>query len=179
MKKLLSFALALILALSLTVTAFATSTPGGTGNTDETKSTTVKFSVAPTYTVTIPENIPLQPYYENGASTGRYTGTASIKVDKLILLESKALAITLASDFKLSVPQSESYFIPYEVRLQEDAEPITSEAVVASFVSGNAQQSQTLYFATTEKAEYAGDFSDTVTFTISVVDKQTEPAPTN
>ena len=159
MKKLLAIAIALALVLSLSVTAMATDnelTPAESPY----KDTEVTFSVAPTYTVTIPATIELSK-----ADDGTYQKIATIQAENVRLEEGENLQVTITGDFMLS--NGSSYQLPYTVKAGNSV--ITSGGVVATFTTSTTAQSSTLSFAAANP-QYAGVYSDTVTFTISIVD---------
>lgn len=161
MKKILAFALALVMALSLSASAFAVDI-----NQDATQKygeTNVTFNVDPTYTVTIPATVTLAK-----AADGNYKQDAAVSATDVRLEEGKTIKVTLEGDFKLVTGATgATYELPYTVTVDDDATPIASGATVATFTTTTAEQSSTLHFAA-ENPTYAGNYSDTVTFTISV-----------
>lgn len=166
MKKLFTFALALVLVLSLSVTAFAADTTIDQDTTDKTGSTTVEFSVAPTYTVTIPATVELS---KTGTGTITYEQDADITASAGVrLLKGQQIQVTLVSDFNLETAADTTYQLPYTVKVGDSATAIVSGAVVAAFGTSTEAQTSTLHFAA-DNPTYAGDYSDTVIFTISVV----------
>lgn len=164
MKKMISTMLALVLVLSLSVTAFAAEIKPGDGNNPnpDSTNTTVSLDVAPTYTVTIPSTVALT---ENG---GTYKQDATITAAAGVRLEEgKAIKVKLVSDFQLA---SGSTTWPYTVKIGSDTAEITSDAVVATFETKAEEQSVTLHFEAGTPT-FAGNYSDTVTFNISVENK--------
>lgn len=170
MKKLLTVVLTLAMMLSLSVTAFAADTvvgPDGSGNPDPaTGNTAVSFEVAPTYTVTIPATVEL---VKTGTDTITYEKAMDITAAAGVrLLEGQSIQVTLASDFTLKTEASATYQLPYTVKVGTSTTAINTGDVVATFGTSREAQTSTLHFAANNPT-YAGDYSDTVTFTISVV----------
>lgn len=166
MKKLVCTVLALVLVLSLSVTAFAAEIKPGEGNNPNPDSTdtTVSLDVAPTYTVTIPSTVTLS----KDESTGTYKQDATITAAAGVRLEQgKAIKVKLVSDFKLLSGSTEW---PYTVKVGTDTTAISTNAVVATFETKAEEQSVTLHFEAGTPT-FAGNYSDTVTFNISVENK--------
>lgn len=166
MKKLLSIALTLALALSFSVTAFAEDhTVTEKDNLPIDKYSEVEFKVEPTYTMTIPSTVVLT----KDAESGNYEKDAEIIASAgVLLLEGQTIQITLDSDFKLTTgAEAATYELPYTVTV-DNKEIDTENKVVATFNTNTEEQKETLHFSA-ENPEYAGEYSDTVTFTISIV----------
>lgn len=166
MKKLLTLVLALAVTVSVSVTAFAADTTIDQDSDPKTGSTAVSFNVDPTYTVTIPEKVELDKIDAGGTIT--YENDLTVTADAgVCLLEGKVLQVTLKSDsnFNLSANVGVSYKLPYTVTVNNTE--IQNNGVVATFGTSTAEQTSTLHFAADDPA-YAGDYSDTVTFTLSI-----------
>lgn len=160
MKKLLTIMLALVMVLSLSVTAFAAdNTFSPSDNSD--KATTVTFNVDPTYTVTIPATITLAKDEESGS----YKQDATITATGVRLLEGKVINVTLAGDFTLTAGTTNW---SYTVKVGASDTAIANGDTVATFETKTAVQTSVLHFAADDPT-YAGDYSDTVTFTIAVI----------
>lgn len=159
MKKLLRALLALTLVLSLPVMAWA-----------ETKTTTVEFKVEPAYTVTIPATVTL----DKVTDTGDYAKTETITAENVRLLEGQQVQVKLTGSFKLKTAADATYELPYTVKVDGSATPISSGDVVATFGTSTEKQTSTLSFEA-ENPQYAGDYSDQVTFTIEVVSQPAQP----
>lgn len=172
MKKIITLALAGIMALSATATAFAADTvvnpdPDNNYNPKPANGeTSVSFSVAPTYTVTIPGAVELDKTVKNPITYEKdLTITASAGVR---LLEGKNIQVTMDSDFELATDASATYKLPYTVKVGDDTGAITNGSVVALFGTDTEEQTSTLHFAAGNPT-YAGDYKDTVTFNIAIV----------
>lgn len=153
MKKMLAMVLAVCLTLSLTATAFAAE-----------QDTDVTLSVDSTYTVTIPETVALE-----AQTDGTYTGTANIVCPSARILETEKINVTMASDFTLATAKGST--LPYTVTVGDNE--IATGDKVATFGTSTTQQSSTLSFAAGVPT-YAGDYSDTVVFTIAVEEETAE-----
>ena len=182
MKKLLSFVLALALALSLSVTAFAEDTTISPNPDDDykptpsTADTSVEFNVAPTYTITIPAKVELDK------KTNTATGTVTYEKDEIItasagvrLLNGQSIQVTLSAgknETGFVLTSGEKATLDYTVTVggAENAKPIASGDTVATFGTNTTQQTSTLHFAANDPT-YAGQYSDTVTFTIAIESK--------
>ena len=157
MKKLLSLVLAMALALSLSVTAFAADTtiePDTNGDPNpSTADTSVEFNVAPTYTVTIPTGVELSKKEVDGTVT--YEQNANITASAGVrLLNGQTIQVTLSAG----------------VTVNGSNEPINSDDIVATFSTSATKQKSALHFAANDPT-YAGDYSDTVVFTIAIVNR--------
>lgn len=161
MKKLLSIALTLVMVLSLSVTAFAADITQDSN--PKTADTNVTFNVDPTYTVTIPATVTLA----KDQDAGNYKQDATITASDVRLLEGQTITVKLASDFQLDTAASATYKLPYTVKVGDSETAIATGDTVATFNTDTNSQSSTLHFAA-DNPTYAGNYSDTVTFTIAV-----------
>ena len=157
MKKLLALILAVALMATMSVTAFATdvTTDGGTG------STNVYFGVDHTYTVTIPAQVELQKIDTDGAIT--YENDYSITAEAGVrLLKNEYIEVTVASDYVMETPQGAT--LAYTITKDNAA---LVNAVVATFNTNKAEQTSKIHIAAGDP-DFAGNYSDTVTFTLTV-----------
>ena len=154
MKKLFAVILTVALLMSLSVTAFAANTTGG--------STEVSFNVDPTYTVTIPATVELERKEDNGTVTyeNDYTLTAEAGVR---LKKNEYIEVTVASDFKMTT--TEGATLDYTITAENAA--VANKGVVAEFTTDQAEQTATIHIAANDP-DYAGEYKDTVTFTVAV-----------
>ena len=154
MKKLFALILAVAMLMSLSVTAFAANTTGG--------STQVSFNVDPTYTVTIPAKVELQKIDTDGTITyeNDYTITAEAGVR---LLKNEYIEVTVASDFEMTT--TEGATLDYTITAENAA--VANNGVVAEFATDKAEQTATIHIAAGDP-DFAGNYSDTVTFTLTV-----------
>ena len=162
MKKLIAFVLALAMATIMSVTALAADTTITQDSDPKTGATTVKFSVDPTYTVTIPAEVTLT-YDETSNS---YKGSGDITTGAVRLLQYQEIRVTVTGDFKMT--SAENAELRYTMTIGDSAAAVTSGDTVATFVTSTEAQSVTLNYSAANPT-YAGDYTDTLTFTISTV----------
>ena len=152
MKKVLTFALAIMLVMSLSFTVFAANTTGGNAD--------ITTSIAPTYTVTIPADVTVQ-------FNATETAFGTIEVIASQIHPDKCIKVALASDGKLENSIDVTKVIPYTIK--------DSTGAAFNFATYLTEGDKTeLSIHITEgdwNAAYAGDYSDTVTFTVSYEDK--------
>ena len=168
MKKILTLALVAAMLTATGITAFATEVNQDASE-PQNGNTNVTMSVAPSYTVTIPESVVL---YEQ--TDGTYSNDAVITATNIRLNSGKMVSVSMESDFLLENAQGAAA-LPYTLTINDDKK--ASGDTVATFDTNAdltlVQQSDTLHF-TADVPTYAGDYSDTVTFNIAVADA---PAP--
>ena len=154
MKKLFALILTVCLLATMSVTAFAANTTGG--------STEVSFNVDPTYTVTIPATVELQKVGDNGTVTyeNDYTIGANAGVR---LKKNEYIEVTVASDFEMTT--TEGATLAYTITAEDAA--VATGGVVATFETNKSAQSTTIHIAANDP-DYAGEYKDTVTFTVAV-----------
>ena len=154
MKKLFALILTVCLLATMSVTAFAANTTDG--------STEVSFNVDPTYTVTIPATVELERKEDNGTVTyeNDYTLTAQAGVR---LKKNEYIEVTVASDFTMQT--TEGATLAYSITAGGNA--VANNGVVAEFATDKNAQSTTIHIAANDP-DYAGEYKDTVTFTVAV-----------
>ena len=154
MKKLFAVILAVAMLATMSVTAFAANTTGG--------STEVSFNVDPTYTVTIPATVELERKEDNGTVTyeNDYTIGANAGVR---LKKNETIEVTVASDFEMTT--TEGATLAYSITAGGNA--VATGGVVATFGTDKNAQSTTIHIAANDP-DFAGEYKDTVTFTLTV-----------
>lgn len=161
MKKLITTAIALAMVLAMSTTAFAAEINQGTTN--KTGNTDITFNVDPTYTITIPATVTLTESAGGGyESTADITASAGLRLNK-----GKVINVTLSTcDYTLSSDEGATLAYAVKAGTTDITDSITP---VATFTTENnsAVQTSTLTFHADEPT-YAGDYSNTVTFTIAV-----------
>ena len=148
MKKLFAIVLTFALLMSLSVTAFAANTAGGEAN--------ITTSIDPTYTVTIPADV-------NVAFNATETDFGAIEVEASQIHPDKCIKVALATDKELNNAIDNTKVIPYAIKNSEGAE-FTS----ATYLTEGDKTELSIHITANDwNAAYAGDYSDTVTFTVS------------
>ena len=154
MKKLFALILTVCLLATMSVTAFAANTTDG--------STEVSFNVDPTYTVTIPATVELEKVDTEGVITyeNDYTLTAEAGVR---LKKNEYIEVTVASDFIMTT--TEGATLEYDITANDTA--VANNGIVAEFDTDKSQQTATIHIAANDP-DFAGEYKDTVTFTVAV-----------
>lgn len=162
MKKLFALILTVCLLATMSVTAFAAEIGPGANASQE--STEVSFNVDPTYTVTIPATVALNKTEDNGTVT--YENDYTIEaVAGVRLKKNEYIEVTVASDFEMTT--TEGATLAYSITAGGNA--VGTGGVVAEFETNKSAQSTTIHIAANDP-DYAGEYKDTVTFTIAVKD---------
>ena len=163
MKKLLTCVLALVMVLSLSVTVFAADTSIDQGSTSKTGSTSVTYTVNPTYTVTIPANVTL-----GNSVNVKASGVKVAKGSQVVV----TLTGTSESDNAFKVNTAEGAMLGYTVKNGETAVNVNDTVLTVnpdSAADGSgASGSTSLAVALNDTIQYAGTYTGTVTFTVSV-----------
>lgn len=160
MKKLFALILAVVMIATMSVTAFAAEI--GPGANASQGSTEVSLNVDPTYTVTIPATVELDKVDTDGVVTyeNDYTLTAQAGVR---LKKGEYIEVTVASDFKMTT--TEGATLEYGITANDTA--VANDGIVAEFDTDKSQQTATIHIAANDP-DYAGEYKDTVTFTVAV-----------
>ena len=152
MKKVLTFALAVMLVMSLSVTAFAANTTGGDAD--------ITTSIAPTYTVTIPADVNVQ-------FNATETAFGAIEVTASQIHPDKQIRVTLTTDGELNNTIDTTKVIPYVIKDASGAGFTT-----ATYLTEGDKTVLSIHITADDwNAAYAGDYTDTVTFTVSYESK--------
>lgn len=166
MKKIITAILALSMLAAMSTTAFAAENSViDQGTTDKTANTAVTFNVAPTYVVTIPSAIELKET-KNADGTVTYTGSDTITTSAIRLNMGEKVKLAITSDFEMKSTKDATQ--KYTVTVDGAASPLASGADVAKFGTDKKAQSVKLNYLA-QDPEYAGEYSDTVTFTLSII----------
>ncbi|MGN1126898.1 MAG: hypothetical protein ACI4RI_05600 [Ruminococcus sp.] len=167
MKKIITLALATVMVISATATAFAADTATDIGPESEPKngSTEITYNVAPTYTVTIPDSVNL----DTATSTAN---KLNITASNVVIPKGKELLVKLTgtsgTDNALTVKTAEGAEIAYTIT-KDTSNVAIGDTVLAVNPETANNGSSTLKFIAPDSVTYAGTYSGTVTFTVSVV----------
>ena len=157
MKKLFALLLAITMMATLSVTAFAADY-----DTAGDKGMNVTYSVAPAYTVTIPETVTI------GADGTEKT----VSAEGVVVKKGQYVSVTLAADNNFTVKTTEGAELTYTVTANGEAVAAGGEILAVNPADGKTGTA-TITFDIDESAiQYAGTYTGTATFTIAVKDVQ-------
>ena len=155
MKKLFALLLAITMMATLSVTAFAADY-----DTAGDKGMNVTYSVAPAYTVTIPETVTI------GADGTEKT----VSAEDVVVNKGQYVSVTLAADNNFTVKTAEGAELAYTVTANGEAVAAGGEILAVNPADGKTG-SASVTFAIDESAiQYAGTYTGSATFTIAVKD---------
>ena len=123
----------------------------------------VSYHVDPAYQVTIPVDTSMR-FNETETSYG------NIVVEQAQIEDGKCIQVSLLSDLNLKNSNNSKAVIPYQILAQDEAgsRPFTS----AQYTKAGEETPLTIAIKKEDwKKAAAGEYADTVTFTISYVDK--------
>lgn len=153
MKKLFALLLAITMMATLSVTAFAADY-----DTAGDKGMNVTYSVAPTYTVTIPETVTI------GANGTEKT----VSAEGVVVNKGQYVSVTLAAENNFTVKTAEGAELTYTVTKGGQSVAAGGEILAVNPASA-AGGSANITFAINEAdVKYAGTYTGTATFTVAV-----------
>ena len=148
MKKVFAVLLTLALLMSLSITALAENTIGGDAD--------ITTSIAPTYTVTIPADVNVQ-------FNATETDFGVIEVTASQIHPDKCIKVALTTDGELNNAIDNTKVIPYVIK-DGEGNAFTS----ATYLTEGDMTALSIHITADDwNAAYAGDYADTVTFTVS------------
>ena len=148
MKHVLTIFLVLVVLASVSANVMAANTVGGEA--------TISTNIAPTYTVTIPADV-------NVAFNATESAFGNIEVAASQIHPDKCIKVALTTDGKLENSIDNTKVIPYVIQ-DETGAAFTS----ATYLTEGDKTELSIHITTEDwNAAYAGDYTDTVTFTVS------------
>lgn len=160
MKKLITAILTLTMVFAMSLPAFAADTTIDQYTPEpKTGTSAIGFTVSPTYTVVIPEKIELEAKSDGSG----YAKSYGVKLTNLLLTQGTVLTVSVDSDdFQLDA--GSAYKLDYTIT------PFDRQTgVIGSFTANETDRECTLTILIEAPVPaYAGDYSDIVTFTVSV-----------
>ncbi len=139
-----------VLTLITTICLFVTLS--GVGYGEENKSTTIIYHVNPNYTVTIP-------------STATLGSDLIVSASNVVIEYGKKLNVKISSDFKLS---NNDYEVAYNITSGTNTIESGDIVLTVDPASANSGSSTLTLNVPNDGFKYAGDYSGTLNFTISV-----------
>lgn len=122
--------------------------------------TTVTYTVNPTYTVTIPENVTI----------GTEGTEKTVSAEGVVVEKGKYVSVSLAAENNFTVTTAEGATLDYTVTANGEAVDAGDEILAVNPADGKSG-SATVTFDIDETAiQYAGTYTGTATFTIAVKD---------
>ena len=156
MKKLVSAVLAAaMIAAAASASVYATEV--NPTNVDTPVSTTVTLDLESTYIVTIPASVTLT---ETAAGSGIYSGSDTIAASDVRIPNGQKIKVTVNSDFELSAGTATLTY-----KMTANGTEVADGGIAAEFTEDGSVD---LGFETTSALQYSGNYSDTMTFNISV-----------
>ena len=155
MKKLFAVILAVTLMATMSVTAFAADYDTA-GN----KGMTVTYSVAPAYTVTIPETV----------TVGAEGTSATVSAADVVVEKGKYVSVTLADGNDFTVTTAEGASLTYTVTANGENVAAGGEILAVNPADGNTGAATITFDIDESDIKYAGTYTGTATFTVAVKD---------
>ena len=152
MKKIFTVLLALAMLATMSLSVFAENTTGGEAD--------ITTSIAPTYTVTIPADV-------NVVFNATETAFGTIEVTDSQIHPDKCIKVELTSDGKLENDVDATKVIPYAIKDSEG-----NAFTYATYLTEGDKTELSIHITADDwNSAYAGEYSDTVTFTVSYENK--------
>ena len=155
MKKLFALLLAVVLMATLSVTAFAADY-----DTAGDKGMNVTYSVAPAYTVTIPETVTI------GADGTEKT----VSAEDVVVNKGQYVSVTLAADNNFTVKTAEGAELAYTVTANGKAVAAGGEILAVNPADGKTGTATVTFDIDEAAIQYAGTYTGSAIFTIAVKD---------
>lgn len=105
-------------------------------------------------------------FIEYDKDSNSYKGSGDITTGAVRLLQYQEIQVTVTGDFEMT--SAENAKLPYTMTIGGSAAPVASGDTVATFVTSTEAQRVTLNYSA-KNPTYAGNYTDTLTFTIRTV----------
>ena len=164
MKKALTLALVAAMLTATGITAFAADTEVNQDTTPPTGAMTVNYTADPVYTVVIPESVTLG----DTAVTEQIKIYGAAENDNVVIGKKQKVNVALtasANDFKVKTADGDE--VAYTVN---DKNAVADLTTVAECTAAEGKKDTNITFTKTGTAAYAGTYTDTLTFTVSLED---------
>ena len=162
MKKALTLALVAALLTATGITAYATDITANSN--PKTGGTTVNYTVDPAYTVVIPESVTLG----DTAVTEQIKIYGTTENDNVVIGKGQKVNVALtASANNFNVANTDGDEVAYTVN---DKNAVADLTTVAECTAAEGKKDTNITFTKTGTAAYAGTYTDTLTFTVSLED---------
>ena len=152
MKKLFALILTVALLATMSVTVSAEDSAPETGD----KATTSTYSVAPTYTVTIPTAITI-----DGAAD-------TISAENVVVEKGQYVSVALAESNNFIVTTAEGATLTYTVLQGDEIVTAGGEILAVNPADGKTGSASIVFDINESAIKFAGVYTGTATFTISV-----------
>ena len=153
MKKLFALLLAVALVAAMSVTAFAEDY-NDTGD----KGMNITYTVAPAYTVTIPETVTI-----DAAGTEKTVSAADVVVNK-----GQYVSVALAAENNFTVTTAEGATLTYTVTANGVNVAAGDEILSVNPTDGKTGSAAITFAIDEDSIQYAGTYTGTATFTVAV-----------
>ena len=167
MKKFVTLLLTAALAVTAATTAFADDTatqivPGPASSpTPASGDMNVTYTVAPSYSVTIPAKVTL--------GSENKQGTATVEANGVTIPKGQAVRVKLNTDFRATYDADKNApALTYQVAKANSTQTFGSGDTVLEVESGSGSTALTFALVDVGSAKYSGSYTGTVTFTVSV-----------
>ena len=165
MKKLVTLLLTAALATAAATTAFAADTTISAGTDGKPSPTAapqmnVTYTVQPTYTVTIPAKVTLDSTTKKSEAT--------VKAENVTVPHGQAVKVALTNANSFKVTSQEGAELTYKVTKNEQAVNVNDTVLSVASNAIDKKGETALVFEITDSVVYSGEYTGTVTFTVSV-----------
>jgi hypothetical protein len=153
MKKLFAMLLVIALMATMSVAAFAADY-----DTAGDKGMTVTYSVAPTYTVTIPTDVTIDA---DGVE-------ATVSADNVVVNKGKYVSVSLDAENDFIVKTEEGATLTYTVTANGEEVAAGGEILAVNPTDGKSGSAAIIFDIDESEIKYAGTYTGTATFTVAV-----------